>query len=211
MNQIKIGKFIKEKRKEQNITQSELAEKLNVTNRSVSKWENGICMPDASIIPELCRLLNISIDDLFNGEFIDKKDKDKYLEKSLLEVYSQKEIGDKKLLNLEIIIGILSAIFVIYINFIAYILVEKSILSEKNAFLFVIPSILFFVIIGFISIRIEQTAGYYECKNCNHKYIPTFIKALFATHINRTRYMKCPKCNKYSWNKKVITGGNKND
>ena len=77
MDQIKIGKFISEKRKEAKLTQSELAEKLNITDRELSKWENGKSMPDSGIIPELCKILNITITDLFNGEIVDMKDNKK--------------------------------------------------------------------------------------------------------------------------------------
>ena len=73
MDQIKIGKFISKKRKENNITQSNLAEKLGISDRAVSKWENGMCMPDAGNIPELCKILNITINDLFSGEVVDMK------------------------------------------------------------------------------------------------------------------------------------------
>lgn len=62
--------------------------------------------------------------------------------------------------------------------------------------------LLFGVVFG---IRIEQTAGYYKCRNCEHKYIPTFNSVLWAMHFGRTRFMKCPKCKKYSWNKKILT------
>lgn len=68
MNQEKIGKFISTKRKEKNLTQEELAEKLGVTNKAVSKWENGKCMPDLSIIQELCSILGISVTALLNGD-----------------------------------------------------------------------------------------------------------------------------------------------
>ena len=102
MDQVKIGKFIKQKRKEKKITQSELAEKLNVTDRAISKWENGICMPDSGIIAELCKILNITINDLFSGEVVDKKDSEKRLEKNLIEVIKLKEQKDKQLLSLEI-------------------------------------------------------------------------------------------------------------
>ena len=50
-----------------------------------------------------------------------------------------------------------------------------------------------------------------ECKKCKHKYIPTYHSVFSAMHLGRTRYMKCPKCNRYSWNKKVLLGGNQND
>ena len=106
MDQVKIGKFIKEKRKEKKITQSELAEKLNVTDRAISKWENGICMPDSGIITELCKILNITINDLFSGETVDVKNKEKKLEENLLDMIKLKQEKDKQLLNLEIFIGI---------------------------------------------------------------------------------------------------------
>ncbi len=68
MNQIIIGNFIAQKRKEQNLTQAALAEDLGVSNKTVSKWENGKCMPDYSIIEELCKKLDITISELINGE-----------------------------------------------------------------------------------------------------------------------------------------------
>lgn len=69
MNQNKIGNFITENRKKQNMTQEELAEKLNVSKNAVSKWERGLNLPDASIMQELCSILKISLNELFNGEY----------------------------------------------------------------------------------------------------------------------------------------------
>lgn len=68
MDQQKIGQFIAEKRRERNLTQAELAEKIGVSNKSVSKWENGKCMPDYAVIEPLCRELEINVTDLLNGE-----------------------------------------------------------------------------------------------------------------------------------------------
>ena len=68
MDQIKIGKFIAECRKKQNLTQSQLAGILHVTDRAVSKWETGRSMPDSSIMLQLCAILKISVNDLLNGE-----------------------------------------------------------------------------------------------------------------------------------------------
>ena len=68
MNQILIGKYIAKKRKEKNLTQAQLAERLNVSNKTISKWENGNCMPDYSVIEILCRELDISISELMDGE-----------------------------------------------------------------------------------------------------------------------------------------------
>ncbi len=74
MNQEKIGKFIAESRKKKKMTQEELAEKLKINNRTISRWENGINMPDLSLFKPLCELLDISINDLLNGEVINNED-----------------------------------------------------------------------------------------------------------------------------------------
>lgn len=84
MDQIKIGKFISLKRKEKNLTQQELADKLYITDRAISKWENGLCLPNVGTMPELCKILDITINDLFSGEVVDMKESKKKIEKSLL-------------------------------------------------------------------------------------------------------------------------------
>lgn len=84
MNQTKIGIFIAKKRKEKNLTQSELAEKLNVTDRSISNWENGKCMPDISLFNPLCSALDITINEFLSGEEIESKDYQKKLEENII-------------------------------------------------------------------------------------------------------------------------------
>ncbi len=200
MDQIKIGRFIQKKRKEQKLTQSELAERLNITDRAVSKWENGICLPDASIMYELCELLNITINDLFSGEVVDMKNSEKRLEENLLEMTKMKEEKDKQLLALEYVIGIITTITFITLIFVA-VFVEME--SWLRISLIVIGSIIFAFGMG-NALKIEQIAGYYECPNCKYKYIPTYKNVLWAQHMCRTRKMRCPKCGKKTWQKKVL-------
>ena len=200
MDQIKIGTFISKKRKEKKLTQSELADKLNITDRAISKWENGVCLPDASIMHELCEILEITINDLFSGEIVDMKDNEKKLEENLLEITKLKEEKDRQLLNLEIVIGYTSSITFITLIFVAsYIKMPLWV----SILLIVIGSIIFAVGMA-NAIKIEQVAGYYECSNCKHKYIPSYQSVLWAMHIGRTRKMKCPKCHEKCWHKKVI-------
>ena len=85
MNQIKIGKFIAECRKKNNLTQMQLAEKLNITDRAISKWENGKGMPDSSIMLDLCNELKISVNELLNGEKVTTKSFDKTIIESIYE------------------------------------------------------------------------------------------------------------------------------
>ena len=201
MNQIKIGKFIKEKRKEKKITQNELAEKLNVTDRAISKWENGNCMPDSGIISELCEILEIAINDLFSGEIIDNKKYNENAEQNLLDITKQKEISDKRLLSIELLTGCLCLITLLpLVIFVSYVEMKESlrvtlILIGLAPLLIAMP----------VMIKIEQIAGSYKCNKCYHKQI------FLAMHMGRTRYLKCPKCNKYSYHKKVISKGEKND
>lgn len=83
MDLIKIGKYIAFKRKEQGLTQKQLAEKLNMSDKSVSKWERGICLPDVSVYLELCKILGISINEFLAGEDILKKQLNKKQKKIL--------------------------------------------------------------------------------------------------------------------------------
>ena len=200
MDQIKIGRFIAEKRKENNLTQMQLAEKLNITDRAISKWENGKAMPDSGIMLELCEILKISVNELLSGEVIEMKDYNENVEKNLIELLKQKEEADKLLLRLEIILGIIVvATFLFTMGIAAYGKMEDSI----RYVIIASASIPFFAIM-FVLLGIEQKAGYYECQNCHHKYVPTYSSVLWAMHMGRTRYMKCPKCGEKSWQKKVL-------
>ena len=201
MDQIKIGKFIAECRKKNNLTQMQLAEKLNITDRAISKWENGKGMPDSSIMLDLCNELKISVNELLSGEVIKMDAYNEKLEQNLIDIVKQKEESDKRLLTMEIVIGVLISIVFFALIFIAS-FVE---MEDWLRIILIITGFIPFIIMVPFAIRIEQTAGYYECQKCHNKYIPTYSSVLWSMHINRTRYMKCPKCNKRSWQKKVIS------
>ena len=201
MNQIKIGQFIAERRKSINLTQMQLAEKLNITDRAISKWENGRAMPDSSIMLELCDILKISVNDLLCGEMVEMDNYNKELENNLLEMIKEKEQSDKGLLTIEWVIGILS----IVVLFVPILIGSLLNLEEWQRLLIVFSGFIPAFVGFFVTLRIEQVAGYYECKECGHRYVPTFKAVNLAMHMGRTRYMCCPKCNKKSWQKKVLT------
>ncbi len=99
MNQEKIGKFIAECRKENGFTQASLAEKLGITDRAISKWENGKSMPDASIMLELCELLKINVNELLTGEHIIMDNYKDIAEQNLVEMRKQGEKAYKVVLS----------------------------------------------------------------------------------------------------------------
>ncbi|MBO4293757.1 MAG: helix-turn-helix transcriptional regulator [Clostridia bacterium] len=201
MDQIKIGKFIAECRKKNNLTQMQLAEKLNITDRAISKWENGKGMPDSSIMLDLCAELKISVNELLSGEMIDMREYDKKTEELLVELAKQDELKNKKLMTSMWTILITSFIFYIGILLLAVNVLEEGFLLGS----IICASTVLFVISGFIALKFEVDAGYYECKNCHHKFTPTYKEAVFSMHMSTTRYLKCPECHKRSWAKKVMT------
>ena len=200
MDQIKIGKFIATCRKNKKFTQVQLAEKLNITDRAISKWETGNGMPDSSIMLELCKELGISVNELLSGEMIKMEDYDKKAEENLIEMKKQKEKTDKKMLKLEFVIGYLSSITFMVLIFIASFIEMQTWIRIA----LIIFGVITFIVGMHYCLTIEQTAGYYECSKCHHKYIPTYSSVFLSMHFGRTRFMKCPKCGKNSWNKKVI-------
>jgi len=200
MDQIKIGKFIAECRKKNNLTQMQLAEKLDITDRAISKWENGKAMPDSSIMLDLCNELKISVNELLSGEMIEMKNYEENVEKNLLEMVKQKEETDKRLLKIEILMGWIAILPLLISTAIVSIVPMEEWLGSVIVGTSIIP----LLIATPFAIKIEQTAGYYECNKCQHKYIPKYLSVFGAMHMGRTRYMKCPQCNKRSWQKKVI-------
>ena len=201
MDQIKIGKFIAQCRKKVNLTQMQLAEKLNITDRAISKWENGKSMPDSSIMLELCDILKINVNDLLCGEVVTMDNYNKELEKNLLEMMKQKEQSDKRLLTAEWVMGICAVIPLIGAVIIALTMPMEEWLSSVIVGASLIP----LLIATPFALKIEQKAGYYECKKCGHRYVPQYKNVFVAMHMGRKRYMKCPKCGKRSWQKKVLS------
>ncbi len=201
MDQIKIGKFIAECRKNNNLTQMQLAEKLDITDRAISKWENGKAMPDSGVMLDLCKELKISVNELLSGEMIDMREYDKKSEELLLELTKQDELKNKKLMMSMWTILITNTLF-----YIGIILLAANTLEEGFILGTIITiSTIIFLITGFIGLKFEVDAGYYECKKCHYKFISSYKEVMFGAHIGTTRYLKCPKCKKRSWTKKVMS------
>lgn len=202
MNQVKIGVFIAECRKSIGLTQSGLAEKLGITDRAVSKWERGKSLPDASLMLDLCGMLGISVNDLLSGERLKMDNYNKELENKLLEMVKEKERKDKQLLGLEWVVGSLSVFILLASTIVAS---YAPNLQEWVRVLIVLAGLIPCMIGVCFAIKIEQTAGYYECHECGHRYVPTLKAVVLAPHMGRTRHMRCPNCQKKSWQKKVIS------
>ena len=140
MNQEKIGKFISKCRKDKKMTQSELAEKLGVTDKSIGNWENGRNMPDLSLFKPLCDVLGITINDLLSGEKISK---DKYQERFEENIVNTIDYSTKRINKYSNVIGLLLVIFGLFISMSAIMIFPSesswgSIYSVFGVLLFVI-------------------------------------------------------------------------
>ena len=200
MDQLKIGKFIAECRKQKNLTQMQLAEKLGITDKAISKWERSIAMPDTSIMLELCDILGISVNELLSGEKISMENNNQKNEQLLLDMAKELEKKNKTIWNAMWIIMTVSILGLIGgLTIIAFFMPEGPWMLVAIISLCVV-----FLIPCFYALKLEVSVGAYKCKNCGYEIVPTYKQALNAMHRGTTRYLKCPKCNKRTWCKKVI-------
>lgn len=200
MDQIKIGRLIAECRKKQGLTQLQLAEKLNITDRAVSKWETGRAMPDTSIMLDLCEILGISVNELLIGEEFMMEQNDQKNEQLLLDMAKELEKKNKTIWS-----SMWAIMIVSIVGLIAGLLVAAFLIPEGVWQLVAILGLcVVFLIPCFYALKLEVSVGAYKCKNCGHEIVPTYSQALNAMHRGTTRYLKCPNCNQRTWCKKII-------
>ena len=199
MDQIKIGKFIAACRKEQGMTQMQLAEKLNITDRAISKWETGKAMPDSSIVLELCRLLDITANDLFNGERISSEDYGKKTAAQLVEVLKQKEVAEKHLMRLKTWMDVLSLIF-------AAVMIPIWHFSKNPGFVVgTLPLWFLSLLFTRLTRPVDYEVGFYQCDKCKHTQVPKRKKFTLNNSFGDKMDLRCPHCNKRTSHTKVFT------
>ena len=200
MDQIKIGKFIAECRKKENLTQLQLADKLGITDKAVSKWERGITMPDTSIMLSLCEILKISVNELLSGEKLIMENDNQKNEQLLLDMAKELEQKNKTVWSSMCVIMIVSITGLLGGICVAGLLIPEGVWQLVT----ILAVTVLFLIPCFYALKLEVSVGAYKCKNCGNEIVPTYTEALNAMHMGFTRYLKCPKCNKRSWCKKVL-------
>ncbi len=200
MDQVAIGKFIKELRKAKGLTQAELAEKLMVSEKTISKWECGNGFPETSLMLPLCEELGITANELLSGKRLSNEEYSKQAEKNLVLLRAEQERSSKFLLTLEYVLGYSSSISLLILIFVA----SFCELPTAWRIVLIVFGLLQTIVCIHFCLLIEKDAGFYECQHCHNKYIPSYKQVLFSMHYGRTRHMRCPKCGKKSWQKKVL-------
>ena len=199
MDQIKIGKFIAECRKKQNLTQAQLAEKLEITDRAVSKWETGKAMPDTNIMLELCDILGIQANELLCGEMIEIEQNNEQVNELIFQMAQNEERYHKRLLHSACVIVATSlAALICLITLISLLIPECGF-----QYFLVIASVILFLIPCIIALKFKVETGYYECKNCHHRFVPNYKEIVLLMQTPNRRLLKCTKCGKWTWCQKL--------
>ncbi len=191
MDQIKIGKFIAERRKLQNLTQRQLADALAISDKTVSKWERGRGLPEISLMLPLCNALNITVNDLLSGEKVSEVDYQKKAEENMMNLVKENE-ENKKRMALSAVCGVITVIAVCSLVVIAS-YIEMPSVARIGLIAFALAT----AVVGIgAAAMLEIKAGYYECPHCKSLFVPTMSEYVKGYHTLTKRKLKCHECGK---------------
>ncbi len=201
MDMQKIGKFLAELRKSKNLTQDELGEKIGVTNKTVSRWENGNYLPPVEILQMLSKTYGVSINELLSGERLtDEHYKENAEEYIVVDLIRKRKEAKKKL--------IISCI-VAFISLFAGVALIITCGFLSAPLWLQITCIATAIIINALSVGVccvlTVDAGVYECPECGEKFAPDLKDFVLGAHTLTTRRLKCPACGKKRFCKKRLS------
>lgn len=199
MDQIKIGKFIAQTRKEQNLTQRQLADALLISDKTVSKWECGKGLPEVSLMLPLCDVLHITVNELLTVEKVSDDDYRKKAEENIMNLIKENE-ENKKRMGLSIICGVITIIAV------CSLIVIASYIEMHIALRIIL--IVFAVAVAAVGIGaaavLEVKAGYYECPHCKALFVPEMSEYVKGYHTLTKRRLTCHECGKTGMCRHII-------
>lgn len=194
MDQLKIGKFIAQMRKEKNLTQRKLADELCISDKTISKWECGKGLPEVSLMLPLCEILEISVNELLSGEKIAASDYKKKAEENFMKLINEKQ-ENKKRITISIIVA---AITVISSSVLIMVSGLTQISTAARIALVAVAVVIMIAGIG-VSAVMDMDAGVYECPHCGERFIPSYKEYIMGAHSITRRHLKCPHCGKKSF------------
>ena len=200
LNQIKTGEYIAEKRKEKNLTQQELADKLNISNKTVSKWETGNGLPEVSLMMPLCEILGITINELLSGESLGSENYKEKAEENLLNILEEKSKNKRRIILTAICVSL-----ILICNFTVLITISYEKVSFFAETIVAISSLIMILATCLIACYIDNKSGYFECNNCKKRFVPTYASYVMGMHTITRRHLKCPHCKQVTWCKKRLS------
>ncbi len=200
MNQEKIGRFIAETRKAKKLTQKQLAEKLCISDKTVSKWECGKGLPEVSLMLPLCSQLDITVNDLLSGERISETDYKKKAEENMMNLVQEAQESKKKIILSAMSAGIavLAAVPLVVVSGMFEMKIWARVLLIAIAVIIMVMGII-------IACILDRDAGAFECAECHNRFVPEYTAYIMGPHTITKRKLRCPKCHKSTYCKHVLT------
>lgn len=200
MDQIKIGKFIADERKRKGYTQKQLSEKLEISDKTISKWERGNGFPEVSLLLPLCNELEITVNELLSGERVSEEDYLKKAEGNMVNLVRETQESKKKIVLSTMIAGltIIAAVPLFILS---------GMLEMENWIRVLLIGIGFVVIVVGVGIAcvLDREAGAFECPECGNRFVPDMKSYIMGPHTITKRKLVCPHCGAYKYCKKVLT------
>ena len=200
MDQIKIGKFIADERKRKGYTQKQLSEKLEISDKTISKWERGNGFPEVSLLLPLCNELEITVNELLSGERVSEEDYLKKAEENMVNLVREAQESKKKIVLSAMIAGLTMIAAV-------PLFILSGMLEMENWIRVFLMGIGFVVIAGGIAIAciLDREAGAFECPECHNRFVPDMKAYIMGPHTITKRKLVCPYCGAHKYCKKVLT------
>ena len=189
MDQIKIGKFIAEERKTKQYTQRELADKLSISDKTISKWERGNGFPEVSLLLPLCNELEVTVNELLSGERLQEMDYKKKAEENMVNLVKEAQESKKKI--------IMSAMVAALVIIAAMPLFMIAGLLEMQVWTRILLLGIGFVVMAMgiaIACVLDREAGAFECPECKERFVPDMKSYVMGPHTITKRKLTCPKC-----------------
>lgn len=201
MNQIKTGKFIAAERKAKKLTQRQLAEKLLISDKTVSKWECGNGLPEVSLMLPLCEILEINVNELLSGERLDEGNYHEKAEENMMNLIKEKQETKRKL-----IVGILTAFMGISTMVVCVVLADylRNIDNLYRSLLVIFGILNMALGIG-IAAWSEMSSGAFQCTKCGEKFVPDAKSYIMGAHTITRRNLRCPQCGVKNYCKRTFT------
>ena len=199
MDQVKIGKFIRELRLSMGMKQRDLADQLGVTDKTVSKWECGNGLPEVALMLPLCAILGITVNELLSGERLEDENYRDRAEENIVNIMKEYQGARKKhaLSNVVAVLGVFSGFAHIF---------TAAFVDMDTWIRILLISFGFVVMFGcvFVACALDSDAGSFVCPICGTHIIPTAKQYINAPHVGSKRYLFCPDCGKRRWCKKHL-------
>ena len=200
LDQTKIGKFIAQKRKNQSLTQKQLAETMNISDKTVSKWECGRGMPEVAMFLPLCEVLQINVNELLSGENLTEEKYHEKAEENIMDLVKEREESKKKII-LSVIIAMTCAVASTALILVAGLLEMPTVIK----IILILVATIVMTVGMMVAIVLDKDAGTFECKKCHNRFVPSMSAYVKGVHSITSRYLKCPECGESGFCKRKLT------